>query len=969
MVQRILFFVLFFYNYFNLIVADWKQVESNNFILIYDQRHESLSDHILLSAEKAFHRLSYLFKYSPSDKIYIHIYDYSDYGSAAAATLPANYIKLELSPLEPGYENTPYTERLEWLINHELVHIFVNDFVSGITESARSVFQKTVPEKTNPLTIFYSLLTSPNRFSPRWHQEAIAVFCETWLSGGYGRIMGSFEEMYFRSLVYENKSFLTWKELEAYAENDSFLIGSLFYLYGTRFITYLSIKYDLTKLLDWYASKDISGNFSSKFEQTFNISLEDAWQNYIDYEKSFQLSNIQKLSKNNFTEISVLDDKNPGWVSHPCFDSDNKKIYYALHKAGTLASIREMDLNDKTIKTILSLPTPGKYLVSSIAFDQINKQLFYTTNNSNLYRDIYSFDIRESKKKLLFENCRIGNISFSQQTRELWGIMHRDGRAALVRSVFPYNDFFTLIAFEVGDEILHLAVSPSGKYLTAVIHRPDGSHYLAYGRCKDLSKSFRYKKISSTGSPEFPSWSADEKFIYWNSFVNGVSNIYRYNLTNEKIDALTHTILGLFNPVEISQDSLFAFEFTTDGFVPVKIKKQFDLNLSAIVYMGDELLEKKPVLMNIASPVNKTAALRTSSPEIYSGFSNINIASFNPVISGFKNKYVLGLFAKFNDPLLYHNLSLEMGIAPRKREPESVHFNLKYEYKTKYGFEYSYNPTDFYDLFSKRKKGFQGSYLKIFNKHYWIYDNPNTLIQETEFTFYKGISSLNENSVKVSVPDILYFQTKTNYKSLRKSIGSCDYENGLEANVFAGSFTGLKGKYQSSFFTFSDLSFYNTWLTNHNVYILSLSGGYQSINKYLPFAQFYFGSFGNREIDCDPVKQYRETFSFPGVEPYAVSSHQFIKLSLENNFPPVRFYSLSFFNHFLSHIDYSIFSQLLVSEFNSQNTFANAGIQLNLIFDHWYNIETTFSVGYAKSFRKFNCYDDEVMISFKLLKN
>lgn len=959
---------MFFYLFIiKLWSAGWKQIESKNFIIIYNADENTYVTHILNSAEQSFNRLSVLFRYSPKEKIVINLFDYSDYGSAAATTLPMNYIRLEIEPLEPGYENTPYTERFEWLLNHELVHIFVNDFASNSENFCRSVFQKVVPEKENPLTVFYSLFTSSARYSPRWHQEAIAVFFETWLSGGFGRITGSFEEMYFRSLIFENRKMVDWEKLETYAENKNFLIGSLYYLYGTRFITYLAINYDLTKIIDWYtdAPGKFFSNFSSKFEATFGMSLDSAWGKYCQFEKNFQIENIEKLEKEKLTELNPIQNVNPGWISRPVYDKNSKSVIFATLRVNELAEIIKVNTETSICSKLITLPTPSKYLVSSIAYDSDNENLFFTTNNNNLYRDIYSLDIRTGKKKLLFENCRIGNLSYSQKTKELWGIKHEDGRALLVRSEYPYRKFFTLIVFDATDEIQHLAISPSGKYLAAVVHRPDGSQFLSLGNCRDLSKSFRYIKISDAGSPEFPSWSDDEKSVFWNSYINGVSNIYRYDLETEKSIALTHTLRGLFHPVKISSDSLFAFEFTSEGFVPVKFNVEKADKLPAIKYMGEKIIEKTPDILSLGEK-ETSGNVNHSLQNEYSGLSNLNITSFVPLISGFKEKVVFSLFTKFNDPLLYHNLSIEIGAA--KRNEISVHFHLKYEYKSRYGIELAHNAPDFYDLFNTRKKGLSGNSIRLFNKHYWQYDHPHKITQETEAIYYQGITSLNDNLIKVDVPDLLYLQTKYNSTNLRKTIGSSDYESGTEFNAYAISYSGNEKHFPTVWGGFSDISIYNLWLLDHNVGIINLSAGAVSENKNLGFAKFYFGGFGNREVENEPVKQYRKTFSFPGNPVYSIPSSMFIKLSFENNFPPVRFYDISFFSHFLSHLDYSIFSQLLLSDIKKNERFGNLGIQINLIFEHWFNLESTFSAGYATSWFR-NKRSDEWMVSFKLLKN
>ncbi|MCB0306517.1 MAG: hypothetical protein KDI38_22335, partial [Calditrichaeota bacterium] len=170
--------------------------------------------YILQSAEAAFARLSEIFHYRPAGKILLMTADFSDYGSAGAITVPQNFIRIDIAPFELGYENIPYHDRIQWLMNHELVHIFVNDQASTAESVSRSIFSKVAPAQDQPLSVCYSLLTNHGRYTPRWHQEGIAVFLETWLSGGFGRVLGNFDEMYFRTLAVEGKAPATVAELE-----------------------------------------------------------------------------------------------------------------------------------------------------------------------------------------------------------------------------------------------------------------------------------------------------------------------------------------------------------------------------------------------------------------------------------------------------------------------------------------------------------------------------------------------------------------------------------------------------------------------------------------------------------------------------------------------------------------------------------------------------------------------------------
>jgi len=64
-----------------------------------------------------------------------------------------------------------------------------------------------VPVPDHPESILYFLLTSPRVASPRWYHEGIAVFVDTWMSGGLGRAQSGYDEMVFRSMVRDHTPF------------------------------------------------------------------------------------------------------------------------------------------------------------------------------------------------------------------------------------------------------------------------------------------------------------------------------------------------------------------------------------------------------------------------------------------------------------------------------------------------------------------------------------------------------------------------------------------------------------------------------------------------------------------------------------------------------------------------------------------------------------------------------------------
>ena len=955
---------------------DWLEKESEHFLIIYRQPHAYLVPHIEASAERALERLMEIFDYTPSEKIIIATFDLADYGTAGAISVPHNFVRLEIEPMELGYEYIGHNERIQWLMNHELTHIVFNDQASGGESFSRALFSKVAPEQGNPLSVCYSLLTNHNRYSPRWHQEGIAVFTETWMSGGYGRVLGNFDEMFFRARVLEDGNFPTHAELEAKSIHESFLIGSLHYLYGTRFLSYLAATYSAERLISWYRNSagDFGLGFESRFEKTFGISLNSAWKDFIAAEKRFQSQNLAGLNAAPLTPIRKLHDKPFGWVTQPFLTTD-KKILFGHLQSHQITSLKMLDIDTGAREGIGSLPSPSVLQISSVAFDSSVNYLFYTTNNSQLFRDIHIKDIATGKSKILFEDVRAGQLTVSPQTKELWGTRHHLGKVSLVYSPFPYKTLIPVIEFEYGDVLQHLSISPSGKYLAATLHHPSGSQEVIAVDIEQFKKSgrFLYQTVSADGSPEFPSWSPDEQYLYWNAFTNGVSNIYRNRVGTAAVEPLSHTLRGLFRPIHISKDSLMAFEFSSEGFMPVMIPNRKAERLPAIQYYGQKVFDKNPYLANWL--VETKIELAQSEDEIeltgYSGLKHLKVQSIMPVISGFQNQVVAGVYANLADPFNFHKLNLEMGFSNFSNTPglPNFHFKGRYDYKHKYFIELHHNASSFYDLFNERKSGFIGTFLKLGHSRFLKYDMPHKIEHRTELSIFRDVKAIHDNTVPVDNPDFTVLESSISSKNTRRALGSVDNEFGSEwkitANLlgmnpenpqFAGGLNGEWGQFL-------------TWMRPHNILHIKAAAGYVHGGEDLFLAKYYFGGFGNQHLENKPVKQYRDTFRFPGIPYNSLYGDYFAKLMLEHNLPPLRLSSLKMGQHFLSHIDASWFSQALITNGAGANQRINLGGQVNFVFSHWFNLESTISVGAAQAWNNLGGTSREVFVSLKLLRN
>jgi hypothetical protein len=348
----------------------------------------------------------------------------------------------------------------------------------------------------------------------------------------------------------------------------------------------------------------------------------------------------------------------------------------------------------------------------------------------------------------------------------------------------------------------------------------------------------------------------------------------------------------------------------------------------------------------------------------------LGINTFIPVISGFQDEKVIGFYTRIGDPLKIHDLSLEFGISPfhKNKNLPRYHYKLKYKFMKMYQLDVDYNAPDFYDLFNVRKRGMIGTKISLEDTYYWVYDNPLKIKQVSSLSLYKNITSINDNLVDVSQPDFLVFQSDLTSSSIRRSIGSSGKEEGNEFGASFMAFGAGAHNPQIASQLYSEWDNYSTWLVPHNVFHYKIAAGYNFKNENLQQAQFFFGGFGNRRVEDTEVDQFRNVFRFPGIPIYSLPADMFLKLMFESNLPPVRFKNFGMFNQYLNYIDISIYSQNLLLKSPAGKAFTDLGSQVNFSFEHWYNLESTFSAGIAKAwYGSGNSW--EWFLSFKLLKN
>ncbi len=989
--------------------AQLKMIETKDMRLAYyDFGHQYVFEHTGRCFHNALKFHKKLFDYSPSEKMTLLIQDFGDYGNGGATAVPKNAISMGLSPFSYTFETSPAGERIFSMMNHELVHVVALDNSSRSDRFYHKLFfGKVVPTKENPMTAFYSFLTSPRRYSPRWYHEGIASYLETWMGGGVGLAMGSYDEMVFRTRVLDKAHIYSAQGLESEGTTTDFQGKSNSYLYGTRFMGYLSYQHGPQKLIDWVKRKDGSKrSYSGQFKQVFGSSLNENWSQWIAFEKEWQKKNLDSLRKLPITEAKPITEKKLGSVSYPHYDEKRNKMYVAINYPGKIPYLAAIHLADGKIERLTDIKGAALFYVSSVTYDKEGDVLYYTTDN-DAWRDLNSYDLQTGKTKRLQKDFRTGDLAFNKKDKSIWGIKHLGGLSSIVRiplenpddATAPYSSpASNKSLLKYGKDIFDIDISPDGKILSAAVSDYRGNQSLLFFNIDSLLKN----KIKADtvfnfeiSSPQSFRFTDDGKHLYGSSYFSGVSNIYKVDVLTKEITAMSNATTGLFRPIQIDNEKLFAFNFTSDGFQPVFIDNKAVDSVSTIQFLGNKTIARHPELkdweLSIPTPEEVDMKSLVTNEGKYSPWKQIRINSAYPVLTGYKNFVGVGYTINLGDPLNFREFEISAAYTPTSwlngladksdstnlqiDSDEQLHLSVSGKIG-RYSFSATHNQANFYDLFGPTKTSRKGTNARIEYNRSLLWDAPKRLDLIVGLGGFRGLqkSPFFQQIDTQGFSDSLFvnFDGTLAFSNLRNSLGAVDSEKGLKGSFRSMTATS-NGKFYSNILASFDFGF-QLPINHFSVWFRTAAGNSFS-EAFNPFTRFGFAAFGNNTIDFQTARRYRNIFSFPGLSFIAdrsIIARTFEKAMVEFVLPPIRFREMGGLNLYSNWMQATVFSSgLLTHDASSMNNrFVNVGSQLDVKIIIFSLLESTFSVGYASAFDldQNNKQYNEWMFSLKLLR-
>lgn len=912
------------------------------------------------------------------DKTNVLLTDFEDDGHGGAMVTPHNMIVLGISPFNFAFSITPSYERFQWLFSHEFTHITMADKPNNTDLFWRKAFMgKVQRDEKNPVSGVWSYLTAPRWYAPRWYHEGIATYMETWLSGGVGRSLSPYDEMYFRSIIFEEEELYSVVGLETEGSTIDFQVGANAYLYGTRFITYLGRTYGDEKVKAFYKRTDDSKAFyAAQFQKVFGKSIHDAWHEWITFEKEFQQTNLERIQEYPLTTFRGLTHESRGSFSTVGHDAESGKIYAAINHPGKLAYVGELDLSTGNIRQVAPLNSPMLYTVAYLAYDA-EKDIIFLSEHNNKYRSLVKIDVESGKKETLIDISRTGNLVFNQTDGSLWGVQHDNGYAKLVKIPPPYKEVVPMFTTEFGRSLLDLAVSNNGDKISATLTGVRGEQLLIMFDTESLERGAStyqtlYKSEDNTLT-QFR-FSSDDEYLIGTSYYTGVSNVWRLSLADKRFELLSNVETGFFAPQQISEDSLFVLKFRRNGMQPGIIPMKVLDDANAIAYLGNEVVEKSPQVMRYSLPPasqKNPDSLKTDEGPYYP-IKNMVLSNAYPDIAGYKNEIVAGYRMNWQDRTGLSKIELFLAGSPWSQYPgdQQFHGHLQWNYWN-WNLDAAWNKTDFYDLFGPTKRSRAGYSVGI------SHDRKHTLKAPFEWNYGFGATHYGDLEVlpqfqNVTTP-LKSFQSMSasfGISKLRKSLGAVEKEQGYQWNLDAYSYLA-QGTFYPSIISSQDIGWLLPGIRNTSFWIRNSFG--QSFGETgSAFSNFYFGGFRNNYVDWQAAPQYRKAFAFPGAAIDELAARNFIKTMGELNLKPVRLRRVGATWLYPTFIKPSLFGTHLMinpdDNTHRRNVF-NVGAQIDVELVLFSYLKTTWSAGYARKLENGFAPAEQWMFSLKLLGN
>jgi len=652
----------------------WKMIITEHFEIFYSAQHQDLGLYYSRIAEQSYKEITTVFTEKPIEKIVVIINDSTDVSNGFTTLIPYPYIMIY--PVQVGPYDT-LSESGEWakeLFIHELTHVFQLYPARGFYSWLKPVF---------------GTIIAPNMLMPLWWKEGMAVEIETRFSH-QGRLRSNYQDASIRALVLDDKLF-KYSISEINEVLPTWPYGNRPYLFGSMLMQQIdqrktdstntnnninTLVVDQSERLPYFIEQPMKDLFGHGYESHYFQALND-YHTQAD-------AQIQAIKTINVTDetFKIIDDQIISSRS-PRFNKLDRTLGMIVsEKTGKKLALYR--LNEEQKWTRLKLKRLPKDDILSFEFHPSKPILVFAKVDSyssqEIFADLYLYN---------YETDQISQLTSAQRARQpKWNF---DGNGLYFISTF--NGKTQVQNLKLNEQHFNFEIKKhhlTGKILfeTSLSQRvhellPLESHEVLLNVVNEVGTRQPFTlntdslKITSFSQihPQAESFKLRSNFLYYSSVANGVSNIYKYDLTEKKNTALTNMIVGTLD-FDISDESGFATVLTGQGsqvfsFKTQEFKKLPEIKNNFRNWYNDQTLPAATAT-EIKPEIQDAASARYLYPHY-----------FIPLLSTSTNdqSLYLQLMTSGHDPLLIHqyNLSIDYDSYIKKLGYNINYINSYYE--------------------------------------------------------------------------------------------------------------------------------------------------------------------------------------------------------------------------------------------------------------------------------------------------
>ncbi|MGQ0560320.1 MAG: hypothetical protein ACT443_00435 [Gemmatimonadota bacterium] len=528
--------------------ATWRQIQSQNFTIIYEAGLDSIARHAAVRAEREHARLSAGLINPPEDRIDIVIADNSDVSNGNARPFPNNRITIWVRPPVEELSLQNYDDWIDLVITHELTHIFHHEPAGRVGRGLRAAFGR-VPF---PWPFFPVLGT------PRWNLEGLATFIESRHTGA-GRVQGSYHEMVVRTALLED-AFPGIDRISG--ETPLWPGGSRAYIYGSLFMDYIARRYGADahrELIEKTAGSVLpppwrmDGVAKSALGRSFTDLYRD-WRT--ELERRYRAL-ADTLIAHGITQTERVTTAGR-WALYARVAPDNRRLAYADENGRDATATRIVDLrtgDDVRIRRnglgrMAWLPDDSAFITAQLEF----------ADPYSFFSDLYL--VRGGKEERLTYGARAESPDVSPDGTRVVYVQNLNGSNRLVVRDITSGAERVLMERSPDAHWILPRWSPDGDRIAVQRWTGERGHDVVIidGEGRMLSE------IRTSGADGGPAWSRDGRFVIFSSDRTGITNLYAQEPGGE-LRQVTNVLSGAYYP-EVSPDGRWIYfsGYHADGF-------------------------------------------------------------------------------------------------------------------------------------------------------------------------------------------------------------------------------------------------------------------------------------------------------------------------------------------------------------------------------------------------------------------